>query len=186
MYYRLVEHNKYHPSAYLEAKDVSACDQALCEGKAYDGDFIADAFNPDDFYFIDYIKSFCVSVYSHKFADAMRELNVNCIKFKKTTLWWGGENLTNIIGDEVLGFYTASLKILDVIDTNVKPIKYWPKLKKFKHEDFFITRKMPDDCQIGVDLKKPNIIICRSEFKKLCEDSGLKVSFRELPCEFGS
>ncbi|MBA5800671.1 hypothetical protein [Rhizobium changzhiense] len=181
MLYSLYGHGKFHPLSKLQAKNHEGCRDAMYKGETYDGDFVADDFNRDDFYFIDLVESFCVPVFSDKFKSACEEIKPGCVVFQKTALTWGKENLLEWVGDKIGGFYTVKPTLVDIIDESLRPMRFWPKLKKFKNENYVITRMPAEEFGIFVDLKKPHMFMCTEAMKLALEARKLSLSFHELP-----
>jgi hypothetical protein len=73
---------------------------------------------------------------------------------------------------------------VSIIDPQKRPIDYWPTLKKFKSEEFVITKEIDFDFSVVKDMTFPWMMICSSNFKEMCIKEGLYVGFRELPCAF--
>ena len=181
MLYSLYGNGKFHPLSKLQAKNHEACRDAMYKGETYNGEFIADEFNRDDFYFIDLIESFCVPVFSEKFKNACDEIKPAAVEFRKVNLTWGKDNLLEWVGDKIGGFYTVKPTVVHIIDDKLTPMRFWPKLKKFKNENYVITAMPPEEFGIYVDLKKPHMFFCTDAMKSALEARKLSLSFHELP-----
>jgi hypothetical protein len=153
----------------------------MYKGAVYDGDFDAGDFNRDDFPFIDVIESFCGPVFNDKFKEVCETIASDAVSFRSTNLIWGNENLLEWVGDTVGGFYVVKPAIVNIIDESQTPMRLWPKLKKFKHEDYVVTRLPDDEVGIFVDLKRPHLFMLTEKMKSALEAKGIHASFRPLP-----
>lgn len=172
---------KNHPECKLQATDHDACRSSMYKGEVYNGDFNADDFNRDDFHFTDVIESFCVPVFNDKFKLACEAITHGAVSFRRTNLIWGKENLLEWVGDEIKGFYVVHPKIVDIIDESKSPTQFWPKLKKFKHQDYVITGLPDTEIGVFVDLKRPHLFIITEDMKRSLDAHGIQASFEELP-----
>lgn len=181
MIYRIVGDREIHVNARLIPLSPEKAQNALLDDTVYAGGFQANEFNRDDFYFMDMIESYGPPVFSQKFKSLCERENVEA-KFTSVEIFWGGENILDWVGPDILGHFTAVLPTVSVIDDRMNPMKFWPRLKKFKNEDYVISKNLPDGVSLAVDLLRPHLTLCSKEFRSACEDAGVQVSFEDLPC----
>ena len=181
-YYHLTTHPALHPPEMVHAKDYDAARDAMRENKPYPRAFSADEFAPDSLCFTDFIKvDAAIPMVSKRFRDAMLGANMDDFLFYETIVMYGPENLMNWIGDDVGGLYCATYRhVVDVID-DIDPVRFWPHLKRFKAENFVVTRPLPEGARVAVDRERPYMPICTEGFKTWCEEQKLNVGFFELP-----
>lgn len=184
MIYRMIGDREMHLNARLIPLSPEKAQDALLDDIEYAGEFQANEFNRDDFYFMDMIESYGPPVFSQKFKTLCERQNV-AARFTSVNIFWGGENILDWIGPEISGYFTAVLPKVNVIDDRLSPMRFWPKLKKFKHEDYVVNKHLPDGVSLAVDLLRPHLTLCSKEFRSACENAGFQVSFEDLPCVLG-
>ena len=177
----MIGDREMHLNARLIPLSPEEAQDALLDGIAHAGGFQANDFNRDDFYFMDMIESYGPPVFSQKFKSFCERHNLEA-KFTAVDVFWGGENILEWIGPDASGFFTAALPRVNVINDRLSQMKFWPKLKKFKNEDYVIDKNLPGGVLLAVDLLRPHFILCSKEFRSACEDAGVQVSFENLPC----
>ncbi|KEY59969.1 imm11 family protein [Serratia sp. DD3] len=189
MFYSLVSSFKYHPDACLQEtnyEDAIRVNNDIFDNNInYNGTFIANDFPPESLIFTDIIDTLSgIKVVSHNFMDFLTKICPSEVIFSECTLTYSGHNILDYIGDDVKGFYIMKVvKYIDIIDKTKKPINFYPKLKKFKLEDF-VMKKVDDDFSLCRDEKELNKVISSEEMKSLCETAGMNIDFRPLPYPF--
>jgi hypothetical protein len=170
-----------HPLGRLQAVRDEECREAMYSGDIHVGDFDANAMNRDDFHFTDVIDSFCVPVFNARFKQACEALAPGAVEFHQVRLVWGKEDLLEWVGGQIEGFYVVRPRIVDIIDENLTPMRFWPKLKTFKLEDYVITALPPQALGLFVDHKRPHQFMVTEPMRELLQASGIRARYWPLP-----
>ncbi|WP_147105067.1 hypothetical protein [Tateyamaria sp. syn59] len=181
-YYSLIEGPSLKPIDTIYAEDLDAYYEAESRGDIYLGPYIADDVDPTELALRDWIPNADTTLVTDRFVAAMRLYPMRQPDFVKVRVIRNGQDVAPAMPGGTRAFYAARFPKLDAIDDEKTPMHLWPRFKKFKLMDYVITRPMPDDVHIGIDERKPRVVLCTEEFKSWAERDSLNVDFTPVPC----
>ncbi|KZK95261.1 MULTISPECIES: hypothetical protein [unclassified Pseudovibrio] len=182
MYFRLDSSFNNHPQSRLvETDDEQALEVVWGRKSAYHGEFNADNFleeiSVEDLLKLDFLKTHSgLLVLSRRIVNHINNLNLQTMDFYDCVL--------NAHSKKIKGEFLTikNNRKLNIVNKDVTPNHFWPYLKKFKYENYVITKKQ--DFLFGWDIAIPTMLICSEQFRNIVPNSMFSIDYKELPCCF--
>lgn len=184
-YYEPIEHEVKHPETVMLPNDESFAYSSNWNKLFYSqklsfsiDQWIEDGML-DSLSGLDVLRSFCGNfIVSQKFCSIFNDCDLSFSPARLTTKDKFLENRIGMLGEYFVVLVRREVKI---INESLRPMHFWPKLKRFKSEEFVIDQPMPFESKIVRDFGFNDMLIVNEDFVSIAVENKLVMGFREYP-----